>query len=277
MYSFNWLTDQSDKILQEIFNLSFSDYLVPMQLDDAQFSRKILLDRVSKNLSIGAFFQNELVGIVLIGHDGKKLYNSATGVIPKHRGHQLTQKMYHWAIPKWKGLFETIQLEVITENIPAIKSYEQIGFLKNRVVTSYKGQPQFKLIEIPNYIRFEEVDCHKINSLRHHLYFIPTWQNQFHIFETSPKDFSHWILYYNNQLAGFYSIQSFNSRIIVLHIESEFRHIDFYNIILSHLHHLGHDKLFFLNVDKNDQIVNNWIQTMHLEKIVQQFEMMYKL
>ena len=70
-----------------VFNSSFSDYSIPLQLNISQLKSKIEVDHVDLSLSVGAFENEKLVGFVLHGTsilNGEKVaYNGGTGVIPE--------------------------------------------------------------------------------------------------------------------------------------------------------------------------------------------------
>ena len=49
------------------FNLSFSDYLIPLQLSEEQLKSKLIADNTNLSKSIGVFKDKELIGLVLHG------------------------------------------------------------------------------------------------------------------------------------------------------------------------------------------------------------------
>lgn len=70
----------------------------------------------------------------------KKLYNNATGVIKGFRNQGLTQQMYNFILPSLKkDNIRSIQLEVLDNNVAAIKAYKKVGFKKRRERHCYKG------------------------------------------------------------------------------------------------------------------------------------------
>src|SRR6187402_1352190 len=96
------------------FNLSFSDYIVPLQLTEQQFKDKIFAEDIHLEWSFGAFVDDKLVGFILHGFRNNMLYNAGTGVIPEYRGNKITQKLYAYTLEKAKlENITSIQLEVI--------------------------------------------------------------------------------------------------------------------------------------------------------------------
>lgn len=134
----------SSQEILEVFNHSFSDYFIPFKLTHEQLVDKMKADRTDLSLSVGAFENDKLVAFILHGFDTinneKIVYNGGTGVIPENRGAGLTKQMYSFILPllKKKGIHKLL-LEVISNNVQAIKSYKKSGFKVKRTLTCYKG------------------------------------------------------------------------------------------------------------------------------------------
>jgi len=84
--------------LCRVFNLAFSDYIVPFQLTVPLLEQKLQGENVRLSHCIGAFDGPTLAGFILHGADTwpkpALLYNGGTGVIPAYRGQHLVQRMY---------------------------------------------------------------------------------------------------------------------------------------------------------------------------------------
>ena len=107
-------------------------------LSHGQFIQKIVQKtNISFKYSVGSYSSRKLVGFVFNSvnyYEGKKTaYNGGTGVIPAFRGNKLTEKMYDSIFPKLeKNGIEQCVLEVISNNKPAIKVYENLGFTRSK-------------------------------------------------------------------------------------------------------------------------------------------------
>lgn len=138
------IPDIKPEILLETFNEAFAEYFVPVQVTASQMRDKMLNDGIDLSISVGAFDQGRLIGFILHGSgmiDGlKTVYNAGTGVLPSYRGQGLTRRMYEFIIPgiKEQG-YQLSVLEAITENTPAIKVYESVGFKPKRAVHCFRG------------------------------------------------------------------------------------------------------------------------------------------
>lgn len=263
--------------LKEVFNLSFANYFVPLQLTEEQLSKKLKNDGISLEFSVGAFHEDKLVGFIFNGidlYEGSKMaYNGGTGVIPQFRGQKLPVKMYEYIIPKLKkeGVKSCI-LEVIDENIPAIKSYEKVGFQKVRELISFKGFPEVQ--DKPKGLTFEEVapEWHILRRLRD---FEPTWQNSEAAIKRSGKELKTLGMKVGNQLIGFAVFNPSNGRII------QFGVVNHKNVYLQFLfkeisQHLQ-SPLTFINIDKNSPASVDLLTTIGLKPFLTQYEMRMEL
>jgi len=140
MDNFRFRTFKKDDIpvMRKVFNKAFEDYIIPIQLNESAFNRKIIQKtNIIFKFSIGSYFNRQLVGFLfqtINQYQHKKTaYNGGTGVLPAYRGNELTSQMYHYIIPKLinEGV-ENCVLEVISNNKSAIRSYEKIGFKKSK-------------------------------------------------------------------------------------------------------------------------------------------------
>lgn len=138
------LGDTDFETIIECFLLSFENYFVKMPTEHQFYKDRWKAAGVRLDLSYGMFDSNKLVGFIINAVDerqGEKIaYNSGTGVIPEYRGKRIVKTIYDYAIPDLKqhGITKCL-LEVITENIKAITSYEGIGFKKCKYYKCFGG------------------------------------------------------------------------------------------------------------------------------------------
>lgn len=259
--------------LKEVFNLSFANYFVPLQLSEEQLSKKLRNDGISLEFSVGAFHQDKLVGFIFNGiglFDGSKMaYNGGTGVIPEFRGQKLPVKMYEYIIPKLKeeGVKSCI-LEVIDENIPAIKSYEKVGFQKVRELISFKGFPEVQ--DKPKGLTFGEVEP-EWQNLRELRDFEPTWQNSEAAIKRSGNELKTLVMKVENQLIGFAVFNPSNGRIIQFGIDK--RKNDFLKFLFKEISQYLQSTLTFINIDKNSTSSIDLLTQIGLKPFLTQYEM----
>jgi len=131
-------------VIMECFLSAFKNYYVKMPTDHEFYRKRWKAAGVQYDLSYGMFDDNKLVGFIINAIDKRQghltAYNSGTGVIPEYRGKRIVRAIYDYAIPELiKNGITKCQLEVITENEKAIKSYEGIGFKICKHYKCYKG------------------------------------------------------------------------------------------------------------------------------------------
>ncbi len=87
MITFRDLGSISLAVLARAFNHSFSDYIVDMELPQAEFEKQFRSLDIDRTFSVGAFNGDDLVGLIM---HGKRQYNGATysltevRVLPPH-------------------------------------------------------------------------------------------------------------------------------------------------------------------------------------------------
>lgn len=139
------LTETPQSEIIDCFINAFEGYYVPMPADPAYYQKRWTEQEIRFDLSFGCFDEhNQLVAFVLHALDYRSdawyAYNAGTGVLAKHRGQGLIRQVYDFALPKLKKVeAKGVYLEVITENIKAIKLYERIGFQNTRTLDCLRG------------------------------------------------------------------------------------------------------------------------------------------
>jgi ribosomal protein S18 acetylase RimI-like enzyme len=183
-YTFSFLEAHDMSELHQTFLKSFEDYFVPIKLTDEQFKLKLSREGISPSFCVGAYDGKRMVGFILTGlgefNCKPTAYNAGTGVLPAHRGHNLTQKMYDFLLPKLRAAsIEQCVLEVIHENKAAIRSYEASGFKISRSLSCFRATKDELLLngDIPTDITIAAVKKPDWKTYRHFWDVEPTWQN----------------------------------------------------------------------------------------------------
>ncbi len=267
-------TTSTDQIL-EVFNHSFSDYIVPLSLSKAQLEEKIKGDGIQLELSVGVFENEQLIAFILHGYDIvnglKVIYNAGTGVIPAKRGNKLTSKMYGFLLPLFlKNNIDKIQLEVITTNIPAIKTYRNLGFEIIRELHCYKGSLQkfnsSETIEIRN---IETYDWQKMQSFWD---FKPSWQNSIPVVEKLKDTNISLGIFQNSELLGYVIYNPTLKRINQLAIAKMARNKGFGSKLLDIISKNYGTEISVMNVEETPKI-KRFIEKIGLNNFINQYEM----
>jgi GNAT superfamily N-acetyltransferase len=126
--------------LTQLFNAGYSDYLVPLRLDETAFRDHVTVNDIDLNCSRVVVETGEHVGeaiaFALIARRGDSGWVGGMGTAPGHRrrGHGERALVAALAAARADGC-RAMWLEVIEENAPAIALYEKLGFELVREVT----------------------------------------------------------------------------------------------------------------------------------------------
>jgi len=276
MMQIKTLKDTSTKELFQVFNLSFSDYFVPLKLTEEQLKTKLIADKIDLNLSVGVFKEGQLIAFILHGVDiinqEKWAYNGGTGVIPKQRGQGLTKQMYQFILPKLKekGINHLV-LEVISENTPAITSYQKSGFKIQRTLNCFKGE--LKDLKVNPNIEIHSLKTIHWPELQTFWDIHPTWQNSIQTLTTIKNQTSIYGAFRNTQLIGYVVFNPSSKRIQQIAISKIYRKQGIASTLLSKLKEEYSSELSVINVDKKNAGINLFFNKIGLKIVLEQKEM----
>jgi ribosomal protein S18 acetylase RimI-like enzyme len=275
------LTGVDIKEIVKVFNDSFSDYFVPFKLTQEQLTSKMLIDKTDLSLSVGVFENEKLIAFILHGIDTinnqKLMYNGGTGVIPEKRGLGLTKDMYLFILPLLakKGINKLI-LEVITENIQAIKSYDKSGFKAKRELLCYKGEVGILNVG-SSYIKIKELQKYNWELMETFWDIYPTWQNSKSVVNELKYNNTSLGAYIETQLVGYVIYNPTNKRIQQIAVSKDFRKKRIASALVFELKERHGNTISIINVDKKSTVVNNFFNKIGLENNLEQLEMELEL
>ena len=262
--------------LTHAFNSAFSDYIIPFHFSPDQLAEKLKADKFSPQYSVGAFDGNKLIGFIFHGYEEvdsiKTLYNGGTGVVPQHRGNGLTQQMYDYVLPILKEKeIDRIQLEVISSNLSAIRSYEKTGFTHDRSVTCFKGtilprqvdkNLNIKIVEQPNWehwLQFQETS--------------PTWQNSNHVLSSIHDRTLCLNLSKGDLNLGYCIFNPKMNRIHQIGVYADYRRQGIGSQILEYIRQHYCQEISIINIDNNANPLINFFKNSGLQTTIEQIEM----
>lgn len=267
-FQFRTLENIKKDELIKVFNSSFADYFVKIKLNPQTLSDKILAENIDLENSVGAFFEDKLVGFILQGIECKNSYNAGTGVLHEFRGNQLTSKMYEFILPKLNSLgIKNQQLEVITQNISAINIYQKTGFEIVRNLVCLGGKVKAEKVN-------NEVELKPLQKIDEPLLSAfwdsqPSWQNSLSAIQRTINQHKILAAFFQNELVG-YLIYSKNGRIKQFTVKKEFRYQGIGQTLFAQLNNL---EFIITNIDKNDFETISFLQKIGLSIFLEQFEM----
>lgn len=274
------LKNSSIAELTNCFNASFANYMVPLQLTEEQLQQKFVNDHTVLEFSAGAYEGDTLVGFIFTGIDirnGKKMgYNGGTGVLPEYRGRRLTAKMYDFLIPKLKkeGVKSCI-LEVIESNVPAIKTYENIGFKKVRELVSFKGFPNGE-ISVPHHIQISE-NFANLKITVDFCDFEASWQNSEAAVKRSQSNLNNFIIQEKEEPIAFIIFNPDNGRISQFGVSKDHRRKGYATILFKKVSQHLQRPLTLINIDRRSTASIDFLSGIGLEPFLTQLEMEMEL
>lgn len=181
------LENNSIQEIHTTFTMAFADYLV----DISYMTPEVMKFRFQKNgfqpkLSAGLFDNGKLIGFTATGTGKFKGQDSAfdimTGMIKEYRGKGLANKMFDFIKTRMKAhSIDKFYLEVLQENMAAIKAYKKTGFEIIRELNCYSLNlndiKQAKQIQSVIYI--DRIQASKIDSYNKFTDWEPSWENHF--------------------------------------------------------------------------------------------------
>lgn len=261
--------------LVQVFNESFADYVVPLQLTESLLAAKLQSENIQLGYSAGVFVQGRPVGFILTGIDTIKsvpvAYNAGTGVIPSHRGHGLTAKMYDFLLPMFqkRGLQQCL-LEVIQTNPRAVAVYQKKGFTIMRRLVCFKGR--VNTTPLPDVITIVDGQLHEIDDR-----FWDSQPSYQHTVAAIQRDAaSHRLVkaMVNDTLAGYIVYATATGRIKQSAVAPAYRRQGIGRALFTHVQSMLPDKeLAVINVDATDTGSIAFLQAIGLPVMVEQYEM----
>jgi ribosomal protein S18 acetylase RimI-like enzyme len=270
----------TEEVIVNTFNLSFSDYFIPFHLTLEQLSSKMKADKINLDLSVGVVEDEKLIAFILHGMDfvnGEKvIYNGGTGVIPEKRGKGLTKQMYEFILPLLKKQkIDYLLLEVISENIQAIKSYQKAGYKTQRELKCYKGQ-----VNITN--KSSKVEIKKTLDYDWKIFqtfwdSTPTWQNSIHVLNKLQASNELIGAYIQGKLVAYLIYNPKNKRTHQIAVNKNFRQRKIASTLVDFVAQKQGSNLSIINVDKSAKSFHEFLLKIGLEESVEQIEMKLKL
>ncbi|MGX7668961.1 GNAT family N-acetyltransferase [Flavobacterium pedocola] len=264
-------------ILADTFNQAFSDYLVPMCLTEDDLKTKFHTENISLEHSVGAFDKDRLVGFMFIGSETNTettiFYNGGTGVIPSHRGQQLTEKMYTYLLKQPITNKHSVHLlEVITENLKAVNIYEKAGFKTKRLVTCFKG-----MVNPPKNIApldFKPITFEDTLVFKRDWAFQPSYQNSSEAIKRTLTSHQFFGAFDNDILIGYLSFMPASGRIKQFFIKPDYRNKGVGHHLFHKAQEINKEALVSLtNIDNTETASLSFLNKIGLQQTVQQFEM----
>lgn len=272
---FRTLTNVSVDEILEVFNLSFSDYIVPFHLTKEVLTSKIAAEKLNIDISVGGFEDGKLVSFILQSEaieDGQKIiYNGGTGVIPESRGKGLVRKMYDFIIPVLKERnAEVLLLEVIEGNAAAIRAYENLGFKIVRKLLCFRGNIRSEQENAE--ITIKKMAEFQWDNLRSFWDIEPSWQGSVYVLDPMPEIYTTMGAYADDKLVGYIIYNPTARKVLQVAVHKEYRKQGIGKMLFKTI--VDGSPIAINNVDDVSKEAKEFLdQKIGLENWLSQFEM----
>ena len=255
-----------------VFNEAFSDYEVPVQMNEDQFHLHLESLGYSPEDSLGLFADALLVGFLLIARRGNIAYDCGTGIIPTYRGKRfghllLEQGFQHLS----KQGCTTFLLEVLDTNTRAKTLYAAHGCKEKRKLFCYKAQRQ-TVAEKPNTLTL----CNQTTTHIPDNPYAPSWQNSTQsILEGA---YSIQDIMKNGQPIGVVCYRPSTGSIAQIYLKEPYWNIEYCKqAIVSCAHNANSNALRCINVDNSNQVLIKTLESLDFIQFTSQSEMVADL
>ena len=230
MISYKKCSEVKIDLIQDAFQIGFSDYMIKIQMSKELFiSRFFNTEGNSLDKSFIAVDENRSIGIVLGGiktYEGIKTMRCGTlAAAPEYRGKGISQRLME--LHKEEAIKQQCKqlfLEVIVGNDRAINFYKKLGYKKIFDLT-YFSLNELNALDKTNKLRvnIKQTDIDELKLVREKIKDIHiNWQSDIEYIEKSKGQITLGA-YINEKIAGVISINE-NTRINFLWVENGLRH-----------------------------------------------------
>ncbi|PKV66612.1 ribosomal protein S18 acetylase RimI-like enzyme [Pontibacter ramchanderi] len=285
-YTFSFLREHDVPAIYDTFVAAFADYIIPIKVSREEFAMKFKREGVVPSFCAGAYYGGQLVGFILTGlgewQGIPTAYNAGTGVLPEHRGQQLTKRLYTFLIPKLRESgVEQCLLEVIDGNVAAVKVYRSLGFSTTRTLDCYRSPVGELLLsgkEAELSLGIREAAKPNWKACRAFCDIRPSWQNTDAAFKRNPDQKLVLEAYAEELLVGYVALFPRTGAVAQLGVHPDYRNQGIATALLGEAVRQSKARaLLLLNVDQSNTTVATFLERIHLKRFLAQHEMLLPL
>lgn len=276
LYKFHHLQGIAPERLCQVFNESFRDYVIPLELTPAMLQQKMAGESIRLEYSAGAFQNEQLAGFILHGRDDANpgvLYNGATGVIPSARGLHLVQELYGHFTPLYRqhGVRE-ILLEVIATNTKAVKAYDNSGFRQRRRFECFKGDIQQQQRSAAG-ILIQKSPLPDEAILAPFADQVPSWSNSLASVRREKQHTTTWVALSEQEVVGYISVFLASRRIRQIGVRKDMRRRGIGMALMQQAASALGGPFTLVNVDEENKGMIAFLEHAGMTRILSQYEM----
>jgi len=141
VYSLVSLSQIRDEEFRLLSNSAFSDYLAgPFHLSQERFPDWIRVSGLDRSSSLVMQYGATSVGYLAVAQREQRLRIVGMGIVPEHRRKGLSRAFLSYLLSTDRiADLDAVELEVIENNLPALRLYESLGFQKLRRLYGFRS------------------------------------------------------------------------------------------------------------------------------------------
>lgn len=180
--------------------------------------------------------------------------------------------MYDFILPQLRAVgVDSIYLEVISTNTPAIKVYSEIGFEPQRVLKCYQGE--VLVSDNKTQVEIKELATYDWQLLKTFWDFTPTSQNSVRVMDNGLNINYSLGAYSQEALVGYLIFNPQNNRISQIGVSKTLRKTGIGSALLNKVVKAYGEKLSVVNVDEKAVDTNLFLSSKGLKNHIDQLEM----
>jgi len=191
------------------FTEAFSDYEVQIQMPFEKFLAMVKIRDLDLEYSIGCFDGEKLVSFIVCGYrtvGGKKYcYDGGTGTIKEFRRKGIGSDLLRRLLEDLKHRnIDSLVLEVLESNVPAIELYKKHGFITTRRLECYECKSsEMKFLPDHDFQISKDAGIHKTIERKKFYLYEPSWQNADRSIENAIEKYAFVSLLKNDSVIGY--------------------------------------------------------------------------
>ncbi|MCB2220984.1 MAG: GNAT family N-acetyltransferase [Bacteroidetes bacterium] len=282
------LNGVSFETIYQTFLEAFKDYAVNVNYMDAvKLQNRAIKNGYDPACSAGAFENERLVGFTLVGIDRQYIQPSAfdimTGIIGEQRGRGLAGKMFKQIRSALIKIgIKQFYLEVLQENMAAVKAYQKEGFRIERDFNCYSLKtsdfnPAYKL-KIP--LQLKVVAKKQVTDFETFADWQPSWENSFTSIQRIPDALTIIAATYSIKKVGIIIYYPALKWIMNLLVDPIYRNMGVGSALIEKLlQSIGDDtiEIRYLNIPADDYALNEFLSESGFHLFTKQYEMILSL
>lgn len=265
--------------------LAFSDYPIPFEMSREGFVKKFIQKlNLSFNLSAGAFDGTSLVGFIFMTLEDYEgiytAYNGGTGVLPEYRGRGITSTLFQYLKPRiLLANAKMCILEVLTNNIPAIKVYERLEFKKVKILKCYQLLPYHYNPPGPNHmIRITNANKPDWGTYSSFFDFTPSFIDSVKMIDNNLVNESILEAKIKNEIIGYAVYQPNLGRISHFAVSPNYRNKGVGSLLMHEIYSSSKNKyLTIVNLPEQAAETQHFLTNLGFENQIDQYEMALSL